>query len=120
MLTRHLAAVAVLALACHQSNDPGFEIVRVPLSAYASADGGKPDAAVQATNDASAADPVVLCVPRPDSDSKDDDEDSSDCPNEYLDRHYDEKATTRHRSKENDSTLCCYRKGRAETPRDAD
>jgi hypothetical protein len=118
MLTRRLAALAVLALACHESNDLGFEIVRVPLSAYATADGGRPDAAAaQVTKDAGA-DPLVLCIPRSEADSKDDEEESSDCPSEYPGRHYDEKATTRHRSKGDDSTVCCYRKGRAPTPRD--
>ena len=115
MLTQRLAALAVLAIACRDTRDPGFEIVRVPQSAYAAPpDAGTSEASV-ATSDAGA-DPVVLCVSRPESDSKDDDEESSDdCPKEYHGRHYDERSTSRHRAKGDDPSVCCYRKGRAGT-----
>ncbi len=104
---------AALALACREGRDPGFEIVPVPQSAYAVADGGKPDVVAVAKADAGA-NPLVLCITRPEGESKDDDDESSDdCPKEYQGRHYDEKATARHRSKGDDPNACCYRRGRA-------
>jgi hypothetical protein len=107
MLTR---LVALLLVASCDSSDPGFDIVKVPLSAYASPDASaKVDGAVAVGRDAG--DPIVLCIPKPE---KKDDEESNDddCPNEYQGRSYDEKATTRHRAKDDESNVCCYRKGR--------
>ena len=102
MLTR-AACMALLFVACRDTSDPGFEIVKVPLSAYASPDASaKGDGGVVAERDGG--DPVVLCIPKPD--------DEEDCPSEYAGRSYDEKATTRHRAKDDESNVCCYRKGR--------
>ncbi len=108
---KRLAIAAAFALACREGRDPGFEIVPVPQSAYAAVDGGKPDVAV-ATVEAGA-NPVVLCITRPEGETNDDDESSDDCPKEYQGRQYDEKATARHRSKGDDPNACCYRRGRA-------
>ena len=109
MLTRF--ACALMLVACRDTSDPGFEIVKVPLSAYAAVDASaKSDAGVASRRDGG--DPVVLCIPK--SETRADDESSSDedCPSEYEDRSYDEKATTRHRQKDDESNVCCYRKGR--------
>jgi hypothetical protein len=107
MLIWRFAAVACLAVGCRDASDPGFEIVRVPQSAYAAPDAATKNASPLATADAGP-DPVVLCVSHQDSD----DEQQSECPDEYQGRHYDEKTTTRHRSRGDDATVCCYRKGR--------
>ena len=108
MLSRLAIAALVLLVACRDS-DPGFEIVKVPASAYADAS-AKGEGGVISGRDGGG-DPVVLCVPKPEK--KDDDESSDDdCPAEYQGRNYDEKATTRHRAKDDESNVCCYRKGR--------
>jgi len=107
MLTWRFAVVAALAVGCRDGGDSGLEIVRVPQSAYSSPDAAaKSDAEAVASADAGP-DPLVLCISRQDSE-----EASEECPDEYQGRHYDEKVTTRHRSKGDDSTVCCYRKGR--------
>ena len=109
MLIRSLL-FAWLLVAC-RDGDPGFEVVKVPLSAYASPDGSlKNDAGETVTSDAGP-DPMVLCVPKPET-KEDEETNSDDCPTEYQNRAYDEKATARHRKVGDDSTVCCYRKGR--------
>ena len=109
MLRRSLIAALVL-VACRDTNDPGFEIVKVPLSAYAAADASaKGEGGVAAGRDGG--DPVVLCVPKPEKQEGDESSDD-DCPSEYQGRSYDEKVTTRHRAKDDESNVCCYRKGR--------
>ena len=107
MLIRFALASLVLFVACRDS-DPGFEIVKVPLSAYAAADASVKGEGGVAGRDAGG-DPVVLCV-KPEK--KDDEESSEDCASEYQGRSYDEKATKRHRDKDDESDVCCYRKGR--------
>jgi hypothetical protein len=103
MLTRAIFAAVVL-VACRDTADPGFEIVKVPLSAYATTDASaKGEGGLASGRDGG--DPIVLCIKR-------DDDESSDCATEYQDRAYDEKATTRHRAKDDESNVCCYRKGR--------
>ena len=108
MLTRALVLAARVLTACRDTTDPGFDIVKVPLSAYASADASVDGEGGVAARDGGG-DPVVLCVPKP---SADNEESSEDCPSEYQGRSYDEKATTRHRAKDDESSVCCYRKGR--------
>ena len=106
-------ALCVALVACRNDADPGFDIVRVPLSAYAA-----PDASVQPDAEADAApsesQPIVLCIQpqTPDDDS------DSDCADTYQGRSYDEKATARHRRKDGEEHVCCYRRGR--TPRSAE
>jgi hypothetical protein len=107
MLTR-FASVALFVVACRDTSDPGFEIVKVPLSAYAAADASVAGEGGALARDGG--DPIMLCVPKPEK--KEDDDESEDCPSEYQGRSYDEKATTRHRAKDDESTVCCYRKGR--------
>ena len=110
MLTWRVAAFACLAVGCRDSSEPDFEIVRVPQSAYAAPDAApKVDAAPVASADAGP-EPLVLCVSL--QDIGEDEKAEEGCPDEYQGRHYDEKATARHRSKGEDSTVCCYRKGR--------
>ena len=104
MLTRStwILFACALALACHDE-DPGFEIVRVPMSAYAMPDAGaQTDAASKEHAGDAAAGPLVVCVP------KSDDED--DCPPVHEGRAYDEHVTTRHDGK--GESVCCYRRGR--------
>jgi len=110
MLTRACIIVALALVAC-RDGDPGFEIVKVPLSAYAATDASiKGDGGVASGRDGG--DPVVLCIAKPEEKKDDDEESSGDCPSEYQGRSYDEKATTRHRAKDDESNVCCYRKGR--------
>ena len=106
MLTRSLLLAALALVACRDTSDPGFDIVKVPLSAYASTDASVKGEGGVASRDGG--DPVVLCVPKP----SENDESSEDCPSEYQGRSYDEKATTRHRAKDDESNVCCFRKGR--------
>lgn len=109
MLTR-FACTALLFVACRDTSDPGFEIVKVPLSAYAAVDASaKGDAAVASEHDGG--DPVVLCIQKPEP-QEGDEPSGEDCASEYHGRSYDEKATTRHRAKDDESNVCCYRKGR--------
>jgi hypothetical protein len=119
MLTRAAVLAAFLLVAC-RDGDPGFEIVKVPMSAYATTDAStKTDGAI-ADNDARA-DPMVLCISKETDGKSDDDKgddgktdeetNSDNCANTYRGRAYDEKATARHRAKGDDSTVCCYRKG---------
>ena len=106
-----LRAVVLCAalVACRNDTDPGFEIVRVPQSAYAMPDASAPpDAAVE--SGASESEPIVVCI-QPQSENDDD----SDCADSYHGRSYDTKATERHRRKDGEEHVCCYRRGR--TPR---
>ncbi len=99
-----------LALACHD-DDPGFEIVRVPMSAYAMPDAGAQTDAAHAGHEAdAAAGPLVSCVPKSDDDD--------DCPAAHEGRVYDEHVTTRHRNK--GEGVCCYRRGRVPQSDDSD
>jgi hypothetical protein len=108
MLTWRFVAFACFVIGCRDASDPGFEIVRVPQSAYLAPDAApKLDAAPVATTTDAGPEPLVLCISRQDTG-----EESDECPDEHEGRHYDEKATARHRSKGDDSTVCCYRKGR--------
>lgn len=114
MLTRALV-LACLACGCH-NDDPGFDIVKVPLSAYAAR-----DASTDAHGDAHAdagRDLIVICIEKPeekkeDDEKKDDDEEKAedDCPTTYQDRSYDEKATARHHKNDGEGNVCCYRRG---------
>lgn len=109
MLTR-FACMTLLFVACRDTSDPGFEIVKVPLSAYASPDASAKDEGGEASKP-DGGDPVVLCIQKPEKQEGDESSDE-DCPSEYHGRNYDEKATTRHRAKDDESNVCCYRKGR--------
>jgi hypothetical protein len=110
MLTRAMI-VAMVLVACRDTSDPGFEIVKVPRTAYASPDASATGEGGVATGRDGGGDPVVLCVPKPEKQEGDESSDD-DCPSAYQGRSYDEKATTRHRAKDDESTVCCYRKGR--------
>ena len=95
-------------VACRNDSDPGFEIVRVPLSAYATPDASAPpDGGTE--SGPSESEPIIVCI-QPQSD-----DDDSDCADSYHGRSYDEKATERHRRKDGEEHVCCYRRGR--TPR---
>ena len=55
-------------------------------------------------------DPVAVCVPKPEKKENEKTNDH-DCATSTR-RSYDEKATKRHRAKDDESEVCCYRKGR--------
>jgi hypothetical protein len=107
MLTARAAAVvmAVALCACHREADPGFEIVRVPRSAYVTPHATARDAGADV--DAGPG-PLVVCV----EEQEDAGEETNDegCPPGYRDRVFDERTTTRHRRKGEE--VCCYRHGR--------
>jgi hypothetical protein len=105
-----LAAGIALATGCRHE-DPGFEIVRVPRSAYVMPDAGKTDASPSHDSDAGVG-PLIVCVPRGKAATEDDEqEDSDECPPHWDGRNYDPRVTTRHHDRgEND--VCCYRRGR--------
>ena len=110
-----LAAVLWSALvACHHDDDPGFEIVRVPQSAYAAPDAGHGDGGPALEKDGGSG-PLIVCIPQPSSD----DESSTDCPETYQGRAYDDRVSTRHRNK-GDDAACCYRRGRVAAHKDPD
>lgn len=116
MLSR--AALAILLVACHNDADPGFEVVRVPASAYTAPDAGARDGATIFAAGDGGAEPLVLCIKPP----KKDDDESDDCAKRLEGRVYDERATTRHRHK-GEEDVCCYRRGRlpaGETEEDGD
>lgn len=115
------AAVAVLGSAflaatlfgC-PARDPGFDLVRVPASAYLPFDGG-PDALGADGGDAGRVDAApataVQCFPVPDQDDGDFEpsEDFADCPATHLTDALDPRITQQHRDK--GEAVCCYRKG---------
>ncbi len=120
MLTRLCAPIALVAAAIGcRGRDPGFDITRVPESAYASRDGGRSDAESDAAADARAS--IVMCIPE--VDSSDDSKESQEmaegfekCPQKYEGRTFDPHATERHRKKDGESEVCCYRRGRVAPP----
>jgi hypothetical protein len=113
-MLRRAFAVIVFACACHNERDLGFDIVKVPLSAYADA-APKTDAGAVAKNDAGH-ELVVMCIPKPEEKSDDDTDDKAqdddDCPKTHADRNYDPRATERHRKNPDEGSVCCYRHGR--------
>jgi hypothetical protein len=97
-------ATTLAVVACRKDADPGFEIVSVPLSAYATPDAaGDGDGAASDLDDGGH-EPFVLCI-TPEKGDADDDE---DCPPRYRRRIYDGHVTQRHRNK-GESDVCCYR-----------
>ncbi len=118
-MLRTALAMLVLACACHRDSDLGFDIVKVPLSAYGAA-APKTDAGVVAKNDAGH-ELVVMCIPKPEEKSDDDTDDKSqdddECPKTHAGRNYDPRATERHRKNPDESSVCCYRHGRV-APKD--
>ncbi|HEY1960439.1 MAG TPA: hypothetical protein VGH28_32735 [Polyangiaceae bacterium] len=114
MLSARAVALCAALVACRNDSDPGFEIVRVPLSAYAA-----PDASTRADSDAGAAgpgepEPVVLCItPASKGDDDENSDDDTDCAATHHGRAYDSHATDRHRKKDGEEHVCCYRRGRS-------
>jgi hypothetical protein len=95
-----------------RGNDPGFDVVRVPATAYASLDGGSSEGG-DAGEGGAPSSAMIVCVAAP-TEHGDDEEMSSDyddCPLKRGERTLDEHVTKRHRDKD-DQTACCYRKGR--------
>ena len=103
----------VLIVASCRDDDPGFEIVRVPQSAYVTA----PDAGAQLDGDAAAGDaglgPLYICIPQLDEPGEGDEvsEDYPSCKLEHEGRKFDKRITERHRNKD-ESEVCCYRRTR--------
>jgi hypothetical protein len=120
MLISRVALAALFACACHNDSDLGFDIVKVPLVAYADA-APRPDASVARADGGH--DAVIVCVAKPGDDDKDKDKtkdnDTDDtatndegCPTKHDGRNYDERVTARHRKNADESEVCCYRRGR--------
>ena len=101
------------------SRDPGFDLIRVPESAYLAFDGG-PDAARSDAGDAGRPDAgtaLVQCYPVPpdfDGDFQASD-DFTDCPATHDGDAIDVPTTQRHRDK--DEAMCCYRHGKRVRPK---
>lgn len=97
--------------------DPGFDLVRVPASAYLALDGAAGEGGVDA-GDGGRADGgsgLGLCMPVPDEDDFEASDDFADCPAQHGDDELDVPTTRRHRDK--DEALCCYRHTRKVRPR---
>ena len=94
--------------------DLGFDLVRVPATAYLTNDGGAaasaPDAGDGGRADAAAA--LVQCFPVPSEDDGDFEasDDFTDCPAAHGDDAIDVPSTQARRDKGDE--VCCYRKGR--------
>ena len=99
------------------SRDLGFDLVRVPASAYLALDGGtdagRPDGGDAGRPDAAGA--LVLCFPVPADDDFEASDDFSDCPASHGDDAIDAPTTQRHRDR--DEALCCYRHGKKVRPK---
>jgi hypothetical protein len=111
MLSRLMIVAAVAG--CH-GDDPGFDVVRVPQTAYATPDGGgldASDAAHVATRDGGR-EPAVVCIPELEEEGNTDDvsEDFPKCLLKHETRTFDSRATTRHRKKDDESEVCCYKR----------
>ncbi len=98
-----------------QGTDPGFDVVRVPATAYASADASASrDGGALAQGRDGGREPIVVCIPEL-SEPTEDDKVSSDfgsCLLHHEGRTFDSHATERHRKKDDESQVCCYRRGR--------
>ena len=108
MLSRYVFACAV-ALGCH-GDDPGFDVVRVPKTAYVSADASARTAPGQVDAAADAHEGLVVCVPESSDPGDETAEDYPHCPLKYEDRSFDVRATERHRKRDDESAVCCYRR----------
>jgi hypothetical protein len=108
MLTRALFVLFVAG--CH-GDDPGFDLVHVPQSAYVM----PKDAASEAEAAASSGDggnPVIVCIKELEE-AGEDGKVSTDYPTcmlEYEGRRFDSRVTERHRKKDDESEVCCYRR----------
>ncbi len=121
-MLRSFAVAALCVCACHNDSDRGFDIVKVPLSAYAAPDASvRGDAGADAHVDAGH-NLIVVCIDKPESKGDDDNNEGEKaddgCPSRWQDRNYDEKATERHHNS-GEANACCYRRGRV-APRPSD
>lgn len=103
------------------ARDLGFDLVRVPTTAYLAFDGGPraggPDGGDGGRPDAAGA--LVQCFPVPPDDDGDFEasDDFTDCPASRGDDAIDVPTTQRHRDR--DEAVCCYRHGRRPRPKSA-
>ncbi len=111
MLTRFAPLVACVMLGCPNS-DPGFDVVRVPETAYLTPDASHGDGGRTLTRDAGSL-PLIVCIPELEEPGEEDKvaTDYTSCPLEHEGRNFDSKATERHRKKDDESAVCCYRRG---------
>lgn len=91
--------------------DPGFDLVRVPESAYLVLDGGPREGGATG-GDGGKTDggpATAQCFPVPEEGDFEADDDFSDCPASHGGDVIDPQATRRHRDRGEE--LCCYRRG---------
>ena len=92
--------------------DPGFDLIRVPETAYLTLDGGLKegggDGGDGGKSDGGAA--LAQCFPVPEEGDFEADDDFPDCPASHDGDAIDPQGTQRHRDKS--EALCCYRHGR--------
>ena len=97
--------------------DPGFDLIRVPESAYLTLDGGRGEGGADG-GDGGKTDgsgPPAQCFPVPEDGDFEADDDFPDCPAAHEGDAIDPQGTQRHRDKS--ELLCCYRRGRKVRPR---
>ena len=106
MLSLRLAIVCAAVIGCH-GDDPGFDVVRVPRTAYAA-----PDAGVHVdSGQGDAHEVMVVCIQElHDPGDEEMAQDYPSCPVKHEDRSFDERATERHRKRDDENTVCCYRR----------
>jgi hypothetical protein len=104
---------AALLAGCH-NEDPGFDVVRVPMSAYASPDAASDGDTGPAPDDTrdGGREPIIVCVPEisEPGESEDVSHEFPSCLMKHEGRTFDARATERHRKKDDDSEVCCYRR----------
>jgi hypothetical protein len=110
MLSR-LVALSILGLKC-QGTDPGFDVVRVPQTAYVSSDASAARDGGPLVGDAGRG-PIVVCIPELTDPGEDDKvaTEFANCLLHHEGRSFDSRATERHRKKDDESQVCCYRRG---------
>ena len=113
-MLRRAAGVIALALMSCRGEDLGFDVVKVPKTAYEAL----PDADVSGDGGVTVAvdagrGPIVLCVPEPEDDPDEDadvSEEFARCLIHQEGRTFDKRATERHRNNGDAGDVCCYRR----------
>jgi hypothetical protein len=106
------ALLLLLGIAC-KNDEPPFEIVRVPQTAYAAPhEGGIGATDADKLGTDGGREPVVVCIPELSEAGEEADvaKDYPTCLLEHEGRKFDNRATERHRKKDDESEVCCYRR----------